>query len=553
MVGGTSTWPPNQNFSENQHQKPPSDASYPDPLHSERPSDWGERSAEDRGAPKESPTNRPAEFTKTEKSCEGAAPLPRSTVPSGFRQPSPDNAGGPPLAATTSPPNPNDPKAAAELPPASALATEPPSGPPSGPASSERAGAPALGPPSAEDDPTEHPRPGNARATQPPPSAPQAQQGPTAAPSQPQSSGRATPPPVPDEGPVCCFPGCIVRPGKKIYPTPERNEVTPKHDEADFLEAARRVAMVLAVHGEPGFDIVRIVRRMDPVPEDRKTREIPDHADRAKWETLYRLFMLADHDRVPQGLRDAARRAGGVCLEKREYDPAKGELPIGYCDTHACGRLCDFLKSMHDNWTKANPNWNPPSWLIQGRKNLFDDLGNNDQKRAWIVGAALSAADAVAALEDHVNSQGQTPWKRHWNDRVGGRCGRGDLATPWINQWMTEFRSQPCRCESCTRKWGPCGYLYAAAAQKTKHDPQPRQPIPVHARSPSTTANTAGAANPGEIPLPCTTGLTTPVTPLPSVTTAPAAPDTAAHNPNTATARSFYTQGGFDARSFHDP
>ena len=147
----------------------------------------------------------------------------------------------------------------------------------------------------------------------------------------------------------------------------------------------------------------------------------------------------------------------------------------------------------------------------------------------------------------------QIHWKRHWNDRVGGRCGRGDLATPWINQWMTEFRSQPCRCESCTRECGPCGCRYAAEAQKPIHDPQPRQTIPVHARSPSTTANTAGAANPGEIPLPCTTDLTTPVTPLPSVTTAPAAPDTAAHNPNTATARSFYTQGQFDALSLDDP
>ena len=40
---------------------------------------------------------------------------------------------------------------------------------------------------------------------------------------------------------------------------PVKGETTPHQTNEDCLEAARRVAMVLAYEGEPGFDLVRTV------------------------------------------------------------------------------------------------------------------------------------------------------------------------------------------------------------------------------------------------------------------------------------------------------
>ena len=58
---------------------------------------------------------------------------------------------------------------------------------------------------------------------------------------------------------------------------------------------------------------------------------------------------------------------------------------------------------MYLEWLEENPQWNPPAWLHNG-KEAFMPLGN-EQGLAWIVGAALSAANRMLALQDFGRSQ----------------------------------------------------------------------------------------------------------------------------------------------------
>ena len=339
---------------------------------------------------------------------------------------------------------------------------------------------------------------------------------------------------------------------------PVKGETTPHQTNEDCLEAARRVAMVLAYEGEPGFDLVRTVRSMGEVADDRKNREIPNRGDRAAWQTLYRLFLLADHDRVPKSTRQAASYAGGVSLNESEIRQCNATtIPCGIVLKHAHVRLCTHLKTMYLDWCKDNPLWNLPTYLRNGR-DAFMPL-ENEQGLAWIVGAALSAADQMLALQDFWEDRSDH-WKRRWNDQIGGGHARDDPVTPWIDGWLYQYREEGCHCTVCLsagykvtdfRAVGQQIELNAPAQHRCLAGRAQSQPplfqypiVPTQLDAPK--AKGASPANAAQIPLQSKADLHKPVQSVAQHEDPPNEKEAAQPS------RSYYTQGASKAMFFDD-
>ena len=320
---------------------------------------------------------------------------------------------------------------------------------------------------------------------------------------------------------------------------PEAGEKTPQSTNEDSFEAARRVAMVLANEGEPGFDLVRTVRRMGELPDQRKNREIPNHGERVAWETLYRLFLLSDHERVPRLTRRAASKVGGVSLNPSEIRHGDGTMPCGVVLNHAYARLCTDLKKMYWEWKGIDRQWEPPAWLKAGSKAFI--FLENEQTLAWTVSAALSSADQMLALEEFCENRSDH-WKRRWNEQIGGGHAHGDPVTPWINAWLSRYRENGCPCDACKS----AGYNvtdFRAVGRKIDLNDT------VQERCSADRANGASSTNAAQIPLQSKTDLHTPV---PAVSPAPdppmeteAAPHQAAENTTVQASRSYYGQFEF--------
>ena len=242
--------------------------------------------------------------------------------------------------------------------------------------------------------------------------------------------------------PVETFPGCMARdpdsmkadPHGDLFMKPilERNEATPNRTNEDKLEAARRLAVLLSNHGESGFDLVRQVRTDLVAPAQVSKDHIPHGVgDRAAWETMYRLFLIADTDIVSNAARKAASGTGGVEV-KLDIKPFPGCPNSGDGGNARYKKLCLHVLALLDAYT--NDNANPlPSWLKNGANNYR--AITNQANCGDLVEAALGAAEQMLALQEYREGKSKH-WKRVWSQMWGAGCANGDIVTKWINDFI---------------------------------------------------------------------------------------------------------------------
>ena len=116
----------------------------------------------------------------------------------------------------------------------------------------------------------------------------------------------------------------------------EPDESTPFGTQEEKLEATRRLAVVYAENGEPGFERIGDLLGFDKCA--------PRHSyDSHFVDVMWRLFLTADLHKVPADSRKAASHVGGI-------PPTKGVKPwpdspyFGDAGNHHYAMLCKHLK-----------------------------------------------------------------------------------------------------------------------------------------------------------------------------------------------------------------
>ena len=134
----------------------------------------------------------------------------------------------------------------------------------------------------------------------------------------------------------------------KLKPYFEENEETPHMENDYYLEAARRLAFVLAYHGERGFEHIMAARQEQPHRIWTSAHSVQDLDNDVEVEAMFRIFLIADSARVPKKACKAASWAGGVSV---------GDGLTSFKECPQCGdaghkdyaKLCDYFKLLMIN------------------------------------------------------------------------------------------------------------------------------------------------------------------------------------------------------------
>ena len=203
-----------------------------------------------------------------------------------------------------------------------------------------------------------------------------------------------------------------------------------RHDEPDDrLEAARRVACILAVHKQPGFDDVLTYLEQHQKKDLRNWRKKNTIAE---WDTTPQyaqrvrdaLCILADPSIVPPTALEGASKCGGVPPGKNGYGPRaySDEWP----DWANPGN--DMYVEVIDHVIKQSEHTLPHNTRQTGLKNLKEMAR---EMRGNIVGTYLAAADAAQKLEEHMNDP-QLPWHREYKPYPGGVFHEYDEVSQYV-------------------------------------------------------------------------------------------------------------------------
>ena len=207
--------------------------------------------------------------------------------------------------------------------------------------------------------------------------------------------------------------------------------MTPNITNEDSLQAARRLCVVYAQNGEPGFGPITDIMQLKSVT----SRDNADNPDLVPWDVMCRLFLTADVNKVPRAARNAASCAGGVA-------PGTGttgwkECPnVGDAGNHAYAMLCNHLKGVYRTWGSTDPRGSIPGHLVEGMEYFLSM--EKETKLASLVKAALGAADANLALEEFRTGKTES-WNRRWEDMKGAGRAEGDYVTTFIEDWLKAF------------------------------------------------------------------------------------------------------------------
>ena len=199
------------------------------------------------------------------------------------------------------------------------------------------------------------------------------------------------------------------------------------------MEAARRIACVLAMHGIPGYESVRkyleTYRLYDVIQWRQKNiEELPVASLDIPSRALHILATIADTDIIPLMAREAACYFGGVL-------PGEGDKP-----PHAYGpqwpKWADPSIKICNEVVADLINAGGPSCGHLPKRSLFGFIVLQEmgaESRTQVVKAYLAAADASKRLSDHVESPVAVPWRRPYKELEGGTYNKSDEVAEYIN------------------------------------------------------------------------------------------------------------------------
>ena len=223
-------------------------------------------------------------------------------------------------------------------------------------------------------------------------------------------------------------------PGANPYFVP--NEVVKSETGEQLMEAARRIACVLAMHRIPGYESVRMYLEVHrPEDVDQWHRQYleeppPAHLD-IPLRALHTLAIIADDDIIPSTARVAASQCGGMSPDEGYNLPdSRGPNRLKWDDA---GNEC--YEALIDELVLqgAKRHMWPPSLFIQG----YNALKTMDKVHcAVVIKAYLAAAAASKRLNDHEGSPVTLPGPGPYEDLEGGAYTSSDEVARFINIWM---------------------------------------------------------------------------------------------------------------------
>ena len=219
------------------------------------------------------------------------------------------------------------------------------------------------------------------------------------------------------------------------------------HDEAvkdkateQWMEAARRVACVLALHGVRSFGRVLSylkVHRPDDVARWVKTDRMKDPEEpRIPYaRALDILCLIADNHIIPNTARKAASHCGGLAPGEGENHPDPHDADwLQWADLGNATYQKLMLKLLHEGGAKG--------WKLQSRsRHGYEQIASPKwEKHGDVIKAYLAAADAAKKLYDYIDFH-TVAWQWEYKSLVGGTFDAKDEVTNLITDCMKRYHA----------------------------------------------------------------------------------------------------------------
>ena len=227
----------------------------------------------------------------------------------------------------------------------------------------------------------------------------------------------------------------IFFPGKN--PNFKHNERIKSETGVQRMEAARRIACLLAMHGIPGYESVRKyleTYRPGYVARWREENheEPPAHNSGIGIRAIHILATIADRSIIPVDAVEAAAYCGGVSPAENGPRPFDKDWPYWADPGNVIyNELMQQLISIGSRSTAPMP----PQRSMHGYQELMR-MSRRDRSR--VVRAYLAAADASERLSDHMHFH-HISWHRPYEELEGGTFTSSDEVARFIDTWMMTF------------------------------------------------------------------------------------------------------------------
>ena len=216
------------------------------------------------------------------------------------------------------------------------------------------------------------------------------------------------------------------------------------------MQAARRVACVLAMHEVPGFEHVRqYLEDNHPVDvhewRQHNCVERPDMDLSIPLRALHILCTIADDSIIPASAKKAASHCGGVVpgaevsggetIDFMHLPHPAGKEWLSWSDPGNAVYNILMEELMFEQNTRRTPLPNRSLWGYETIK------GMNAISRGDCIEAYLAAAAVSQSLSAHMQCPHIT-WHRKYEEMKGGNFTQEDEVARFIIEWMKKYHAQ---------------------------------------------------------------------------------------------------------------
>ena len=213
----------------------------------------------------------------------------------------------------------------------------------------------------------------------------------------------------------------------------EFDEIMSKCTDEACMEAARRVACVLAVYELPGFEDVLEYLEVNHQSDLRHWRithevEVWDPSQDTIYTVRDAFCIIADTDNIPLAARKGASKCGGVRPGKEGYGPPAFSPDWPQWAHPGIDVYDDLMQDVLGQTSHTRPHITRQAGLDRLKK-------LKPGQCADVIRAYLTAADASQRLWAHLHYR-HIPWHREYEDLEGGVYNPSDKVAKHVNDWI---------------------------------------------------------------------------------------------------------------------
>ena len=210
-------------------------------------------------------------------------------------------------------------------------------------------------------------------------------------------------------------------------------ETVNDNTEEEWMEAARRVACVLAVYELPGFEDVLEYLEVNHQRDLRNWRithefEVWDPSQDTIYTVRDAFCIIADTDNIPLAARKGASKCGGVRPGKEGYGPPAFSPDWPQWAHPGIDVYDDLMQDVLGQTSHTRPHITRQAGIDRLKK-------LKPGQCADVIRAYLTAADASQRLWAHLHYR-HIPWHREYEDLEGGVYNPSDKVAKYVNDWI---------------------------------------------------------------------------------------------------------------------